>query len=164
MMLTDIKHEYGVTPGATSGHSSITSALRSPTQQQNSHSQGGQPSKQYIVLPRCRPANRAPIRKRRMENTNNNNNKNTMKVKYKIRNPRKNLCIFKVVIPSNSNLKTGQSASIKKEYLASTIRPENTSSTLCNSILSEIYDSCQTLRSVDVIIIIIKYYLSALFL
>ena len=81
MMLTDIKHEYGVTPGATSGHSSITSGLRSPTQQQNSHSQGGQPSKQYIVLPRCRPANRAPIRKRRMENTNNNNNKNTMKVK-----------------------------------------------------------------------------------
>ena len=80
MMLTDIKHEYGVTPGATSGHSSITSGLRSPTQQQN---QGGQPSKQYIVLPRCRPANRAPIRKRRMENTNNNNNKNTMKVKQK---------------------------------------------------------------------------------
>ena len=89
MMLTDIKHEYGVTPGATSGHSSITSGLRSPTQQQNSHSQGGQPSKQYIVLPRCRPANRAPIRKRRMENTNNNNSKNTMKVKYEILNPRK---------------------------------------------------------------------------
>ena len=67
--------------------------------------------------------------------------------------------IFKVVIPSNSNLKTSQGASIKKEYLASTIRPENTFSTLCNSILSEIYDSCQTLRSVDVIIIIIKLFI-----
>lgn len=132
MMLTDIKHEYCVTPGVTSGHSNFTSGLRSPQQQQNS--QGGQPSKQYIVLPRCRPANRAPIRKRRMENTNNNNNTNTMKV----------------VIPSNSNLKTSQGASIKKEYLASTIRPANTFSTLCNSILSAIYDSCQTLRSVDV--------------
>jgi hypothetical protein len=54
------------------------------------------------------------------------------------------------VIPSNSNLKTSQGASIKKEYLASTIRPENTFSTLCNSILSEIYDSCQTRSSVDV--------------
>ena len=82
MMLTDIKHEYGVNPGPTSGLSSATSGLRSPCSglQQNSGSQGGQPSKQYIVLPRCRPANRAPIRKRRMENTNNNNNKNTMKV------------------------------------------------------------------------------------
>ena len=68
--------------------------------------------------------------------------------------------IFKVVIPSNSNLKTSQGcASIKKEYLASTIRPENTFSTLCNSILSEIYDSCQTRSSVDVIIIIIKLFI-----
>ena len=84
MMLTDIKHEYGVTPGGggTSGHSGgLTSGLRSPTSQQTQNQSQGQPSKQYIVLPRCRPANRAPIRKRRMENTNNNNNKNTMKVR-----------------------------------------------------------------------------------
>jgi len=52
---------------------------------------------------------------------------------------------MKVVIP-HSNTKNQH---IKKEYLASTIKPENTFALMCESTLNEIYEQSSNIKSVD---------------
>ena len=88
---------------------------------------------QYVVLPRHRPMNRPPqiVRKRKLESSmKSGSNSHTMKV----------------VIP-HSNTKNQH---IKKEYLASTIKPENTFALMCESTLNEIYEQSSNIKSVDV--------------
>ena len=66
------------------------------------------------------------------------------KFKFSIKN-------FQVVIPHSTT--RNNVSSIKKEYLASTIEPKNTFATMCESTLQEIYDQCNTLKTIDVFII-----------
>jgi len=59
---------------------------------------------------------------------------------------------MKVVIPHATT--RNNVSSIKKEYLASTIEPQNTFAIMCENTLQEIYDQCNTLKNTDVFITI----------